>query len=364
MPIPHSIEAFEALKQIPGLLDKPFVLVDVGCSEGIDSKWEMLGEALTVFGFDPLIAEVQRLNREALDNHFFEAAFVVGPDGLRRSADAVKSFPLSSAAQVQEDMAARGASYRQEKFNSGQQIRLAKRSVTLDDYFAAKSGVHPNFVKVDTDGFDFGVLRGASRILSEPGCVGVQVECQFHGDPFDNHSNTFSNIDPFLRQHGFSLYRLEPWFYSRRFLPAPFVYDIPAQTVSGPVEWAEALYFKDAALRHPASLDVTQSDRLPSHLLAALAIYGFSDVIAQIVSGETPGIEPFQAKAVLDRLISGNHVGARTHREFLDIFSEKPELWYPSAVRLQRDKVGGRKSWPRVFWKALFFRINRLMKGR
>lgn len=39
-----------------------FTLLDVGCSGGIDSAWRQFGTHLKAFGFDPSLAEVERLN--------------------------------------------------------------------------------------------------------------------------------------------------------------------------------------------------------------------------------------------------------------------------------------------------------------
>lgn len=320
-----------ALEVIPGFLEHPFVLVDVGCSEGIDGKWRLLKNPLRVYGFDPLEAEVKRLNDSAKEGERYEAAFIVSPQSDKQHEHSPLSFPLTSAAQVQEKMEQSGTSYRQEKFNAGQPVRLATKKFTLDEYFSDLGESSPNFIKVDTDGADFGVLQGAIRTLSSSACVGVQVECQFHGDPFDINSNTFSNIDRFLRQHGFSLYRLEPWHYSRRALPAPFVYDIPGQSEFGPVEWAEAFYFKDEWLRHPEALDEPSLETLPVPLLLALALHGFPDVVAQIISEALKDGEQPTAGAVLDKLIIGNPVGATTYEEYLEMFRQTPQAWFPSA---------------------------------
>lgn len=328
-----SSRALAAISLVPGLRKQVFVLADVGCSGGIDSKWRELENPLRVYGFDPLEGEIRRLTQCAKEGERYEAAFVVGSNTPRDDEGTVASFPLSSAAQVQEQMEQAGESYRQKNFNSGLPLREATRSFTLDDYFTTAEKETPNFIKVDTDGFDFQVLQGASRILSSPECIGLQIESQFHGNPFDDESNTFSNIDRFLRQHGFTLYRLEPWNYSRRALPAPFVYDIPAQTKSGPVEWAEALYFKDNWLRHRDAFDKTLSGGLPVQLIIALALHGFPDVIAQIISAARKTTDSSVLDNVLDRLVEGNSVGATTYEQYLQVFRQKPEAWFPSYAR-------------------------------
>lgn len=45
------------------LASEPFMLVDVGCSGGIDMAFRAFGEHLVVVGFDPNIEEIERLRQ-------------------------------------------------------------------------------------------------------------------------------------------------------------------------------------------------------------------------------------------------------------------------------------------------------------
>ena len=74
--------------------------------------------------------------------------------------------------------------------------------------------------------------------------IGVSIEAQFHG-MLHRHANVFSNIDTFLRSHGFTLYNLETRRYSRSALPRKFAITLPAETEGGQIIWGEALYFRD-----------------------------------------------------------------------------------------------------------------------
>ena len=60
-------------------------------------------------------------------------------------------------------------------------------------------------------------------------------------------ANTFANIDGLLREWGFTLFDLDLWRYSRRSLPDKFVYRLAGQTVTGQVQWGEAVYFRELA---------------------------------------------------------------------------------------------------------------------
>ena len=197
-------------------------------------------------GFDPLLAEVRRLTSIETDRHVaYEAAFVSWP-GLDAtyppSEKCIQPFPRSSAAAAH---ALRDNVYIQEVFNAGAPVELTDRRISLDQYFSDKPC--PEFIKIDTDGWDLPVLLGAETLLGR-NVLGVEVEAQFHGAVHDL-GNTFSNIDAFLRARGFSLFDLDAYRYSRAALPAPFLSDIAAQTTSGQITWGEAVYLRDLA--HP-----------------------------------------------------------------------------------------------------------------
>lgn len=89
------------------------------------------------------------------------------------------------------------------------------------------------------------VLEGAINTIRNHNVLGIEIECQFHG-PSNGFDGCFSGIDQFLRKEGFSLFKLEPVQYSRSALPSRFKYDkLPAQNISGQIQWGDALYLRD-----------------------------------------------------------------------------------------------------------------------
>ncbi len=238
-----------------GLLPREdFLLADVGASGGIHPAWLALKSHLRAVGFDPLVNEVQRLSAENRHEKVaYVDAFVGAPDYGKLfppelAADKVRSRSNQSDARSSSLRAAKlgEMNYEKEVFNSGGEMTFSSRRISLDEYFPPAQRGAIDFIKIDTDGSDYPVLVGAREILESGAVLGLTIECQFHGAVHD-HANLFCNIDRFLRARGFSLYDLEAHRYSRAELPQPFVYDIPAQTLRGQVQWGEALYFRDLA---------------------------------------------------------------------------------------------------------------------
>lgn len=313
----------------------PVALIDVGASRGIHRRWAALGDRFAAIGFDPLIAEVERLNAVETRPHVRYEAALVGcrdydrlfPPELR--ADEITSlhnepYVRSSAAAAH---AIRQQDYVRERFNAGAQVRYTERFITLDEYFAS-SHLRPNFLKVDTDGHDLEVLIGAAGLLGSPDLLGVQVEAPFHG-AVHPYANGFSNIDRHLREHGFSLFDLAAFRYSRAALPAPFAYGVLAQTVSGQVHWGDALYFRDLA--HPSygrmfGIDATRERALK--LAALFAVYGLDDCAAELLVS-APALAELPARARLLDALTPRYFGDLEYSEYMSRFAADPAAWLP-----------------------------------
>ena len=237
--VPHLTQA--------GAFDQsPFHLFDVGVSGGIDDIWRGFAPHLRVWGFDPLLAEIERLNAQAGPGEVYEAAFIGCSQNPEHDWDAPEfknnqSFPRTSAPWAQQALA---MDWVREAYNGNSDVRYAGLRISLDAYAAANDITRMDFLKVDTDGGDMMVLAGARGLLRDGAVLGAQVEAQFHGAHHPD-ANTFANIDILLRGAGFSLFDMDMWRYSRACLPRPFYYDLPGQTTRGQVAWGEALYLRD-----------------------------------------------------------------------------------------------------------------------
>jgi FkbM family methyltransferase len=315
------------------------MLLDVGASGGIDGFWgECFGARLKAVGFDPLIAEVNRLNKSrGYGGIRYEAAFVgfpgydaLFPPPLRQDTIACKnntSFPQTSAARAAEAMRMNSI---KEIYNAGAEVRLTDRHVSLDDY-VQESGIHGvDFVKIDTDGHDIEVILGAEKMLRTQEVLGISIESQMHGASHP-YSNTFANIDRLLREWGFTLFDLDLWRYSRGSLPDRFYYKIPAQTMTGQIQWGEAVYFRDLA--RP---DYQRMHGFPAGLgkkikLACLfEIFGLPDCSVEILVQLQQHTGDKFFSTLLDELVSHYRGSRVSYSQFLEGFDADPKRFFPS----------------------------------
>ncbi|HEY7187259.1 MAG TPA: FkbM family methyltransferase [Vicinamibacterales bacterium] len=313
--------------------DTPFFLIDVGCSGGIEKRWDVFGDRLRAVGFDPLISEVDRLNSvNTRPSVLYEAAFVGCADYDARFPRDMRKDPTSprtlfdrtsaAAAQSRQQM-----SYIQEVFNSSAPLVLSTRRVVLDEYLPPGEREQVDFIKVDTDGHDIEVVLGATGIMDAGGLLGLHVEAQFQG-PHHELANTFSNIDRVMRSHGFSLFDLSTNRYSRAELPATFVYDIAAQTVSGQLMWGDALYFRDlAAPLYEKAWRYTVTPERVMKLACLYEHFGLADCAAELIVKRGTFLDASTRGELLDLLAGG---GPGAYRELMSAFQADPTSFFRS----------------------------------
>ncbi len=322
---------------------EPVMLFDVGCSGGVEPHWFHFGSALHAVGFDPLIAEVDRLNAEAglASKIRYEAAFVgcnnyddLFPKSLRDDRVASRtneSFARTSAAAHAQ---LKSIDYIKENFNRGAEVVLSKTYLQLDDYVARHRIDRVDLLKVDTDGHDIEVLLGARNLLK--GCLAVCVEAQFHG-AVHAYANTFSNIDLLLRELGFTLIDLEPLRYTRAALPGEFAHDLAAQTVGGSIQWAEAIYVRDLAdpdYERKHAFAVSREDVFK--LAAFFDIFGLQDCAAELFLTRRDLISGPADRSVdeLLDLITPDTLGpGRTYASYMSQFRNDPSALFPSRLK-------------------------------
>lgn len=301
-------------------------LIDVGASGGIDSFWRQFQPHLHAVGFDPLLAEVERLNATESDPKIRYEAGWVG-DGTMRGYPPGTLYPFPSSSASEAAQISR-KDYIETHFNSGQEVVYSDRCLSLDQFVEDRNDI--DALKIDTDSFDYFVLKGATKLLTEGRILMVECECQLHeirpGWP------NFADIDKFMRDAGYRLVDLDPWRYTRAVLPGRFLHDIHAQTEDGQAHFCDALYTLDPAL-DDAALERLRPDPAKFAKLALLqAAFGYPDLAAAtLVKMRKVRVLPEQAiDAALDRLVPGNPYGATTYREYLNLFTSDPDNFLAS----------------------------------
>lgn len=313
-------------------------LIDVGASGGISGIWNQFSHCLNAYGFDPLLAEIDRLNSEQIGGGVeYIAAWLSTED--RETLAGVKGRGYHNNYSVKSTSATRaerilGLDYKKTFFNNGCELKFTDVVTTVDSFVSSRD-IDVDFIKIDTDGHDYFVLDGAKRSLEDGKVLGVQVECQFHGSKHP-HASIFSNIDLFLRKRGFTLYELECWHYTKEDLPGEFVYDIPAQTKGGQIQWGDALYFFDPFSEADQFNKLFEQGRKEKllKLMVLFDAFGQGDSAARLIHllmKKNINIENINYLECLDCLVPKNRFNIGSYQEYISLFESSPEKFYPEC---------------------------------
>jgi FkbM family methyltransferase len=183
-----------------GLLETAFTLVDVGVQGGIHPRWNALGSALSVYGFDPLEEAIAPLVRLNLPNHEYHAVALGDEDG-ERDFLVPEVLPASSffPRETKQDQARMAIDPSNWRAIQTRQVPIRRLDTLMSE------GVVPraDFLKIDCEGFEPAVLKGASRFLGESGVLGIESEIGFSSINWPQ--THFLAVYEQLLPHGFRL---------------------------------------------------------------------------------------------------------------------------------------------------------------
>lgn len=236
-------------------LNSPMVLLDIGCRWGfaerfLDAKYH---QRMKVFGFDPDAEECARLM----------ASYSNLPDGF------IQCIPLALADRpgkrnlfITHEPACSSLyppiQYLADNCPALECIKLDKIvSVdvdTLANWMAATGLQSIEYIKVDTQGSELDILKGAGEYLKTARCIDIEVEF----NPIYEGQCLFWEVDAYLRSNGFMLWRMQNMVHysydaERIVLNEPNMahFDNAAQEIlafGGQLFWADARYVHSSVL--------------------------------------------------------------------------------------------------------------------
>jgi hypothetical protein len=172
--------------------------------------------------------------------------------------------------------------------------------------------VDVDFVKVDTQGSELPILKGAGDYLTESN-IGIEVEVEFL--PLYQGQPLFADVDIFLRAQGYELFDLSRHFWRRTGTPGD------KGCFRGQLVYADALYFVSAE-RFESVLANYQDEQARTEkfirAIAVILIYGYYDYALHLcervscVNAQAVEIIKLTIKKHLDRQFMFPQVRGRT----------------------------------------------------
>ena len=257
------------------LLVDDLVVVDVGARWGAGSRWRPFGSRVQVIGFDPDEEECTRLAAEEPDVIYVPLA--LGSRSENATLYRTVEPACSSLYPPIDDLADERPALKVIRPDGEEMVTLT----TLDEWLASSSFDQVHVLKLDTQGSELGVLEGAERELANVRVLEIEVELNpiYEGQPL------FGDVDRFLRDRGFVLWRLGNLTHyglsdvpvemarveDRHFFDAELVVEIDGW--GGQLFWGHAYYVAaDMAQRGSASAAEGARDA------CAAAAFGFADL--------------------------------------------------------------------------------------
>lgn len=216
-----------------------------------------------VLGFEPIAAECDTLNQKFGPQHRY-LPYAIG-DGTRRRFHRCAHSMTSSL--YEPDLECMGMYHNLPHFCQVEES-WEVQTVRLDDIPGARAA---DYLKLDVQGAELDVLRGAEETLRS--VVVIQTEVEFV--PIYRGQPLFADVDRFLRMHGFMFHRFEGT-EGRVLQTVPVRHDNEQERRQ--LLWADAVYIRDIA---------RWSDLTDTSLLKFAAIlhelYGSFDFVAKLL---------------------------------------------------------------------------------
>jgi FkbM family methyltransferase len=268
------------------LLREPFVIVDVGVQGGEHPRWKNLGDFAHVYGFDPIDEVIADLNASQAGraNRSYRCLAIGNEDGKRAfhvSADTYGSSFFSGGPPETGE-------------HNG--ILLGSREVEirrLDSLFAAGELPPADYIKIDCEGFDPEVLRGARSYLAKSNVLCVTVETNFGVSPFYRRT-PFADINDVLVAHRLLVFDLN---FIRAARPS-----YTAARAAHPWRAADAMYDSpDLDVGQPATFDfVFCRDFVQEHTSPQVYMPAENAVIAPTVDKLIKSMINFELHGLMD----------------------------------------------------------------
>ncbi len=237
-------------------LAQPIVVVDVGCRWGFAERFlsNEYRDKFKIFGFDPDQEECERL--QAFYQHLPSGSVTCIPIGLagangKRSLHITKEPACSSLHAPIQFLANNYPSL--DCITPEQMVTV---NVTTIKQWANEHAIDTiDYIKIDTQGSELEILKGAEDLLDSVRCIDIEVEF----NPIYEGQTLFGETDTYLRSKGFMLWRLSNLVhYALGGEPLPLEepntmcfdrHRLEIQAYGGQLFWADARYIHSDVLK-------------------------------------------------------------------------------------------------------------------
>ncbi|GEM_PF-6445185 len=180
-------------------MNRKIVVIDVGCRWGVANEFFTNAKDFYVYGFDPDVNECKRLSQQ-YPNEFLTAIPLALGDVIGEKTLFLTKEPACSSLYQPDPFLIKNYP----AFHCEEEVGQTKVNITTLDNWVEDNAISDiDFIKIDTQGSELDILKGGISNLKK--ARAIQVEVEFN--PMYLEQPLFSDIDLFLREQGFILWK-------------------------------------------------------------------------------------------------------------------------------------------------------------
>lgn len=241
-----------------------FTLIDIGAAGGAHKRWSYFSDSLRVVGFEPDEKEFVKLKNS--DREIWFNIALSDAKGTR-TLHITKSQTNTSFLMPNQEL------LKQLQWSPNEPVTdhdiLKDVDVECDalDSILGSKNVRPDYMKLDTQGSELEILKGADRVLLGDLLI-TEIEVEFA--PLYKDQPLFADIDVFMRERGFILQDLGNFLYMKpRGLAG-------IGGAKGRIIAADALYIKDFSSDYTKLYEMGENKVYAA--VAGYAAYGYPEL--------------------------------------------------------------------------------------
>jgi len=262
---------------------KPIIILDVGCRWGFADKF-LLGddcENLKIYGFDPDENECERLDKLYATDNISLVPIALADKPGKRVLYLTKEPACSSLYKPNKNLTENYFA-----LDCAKEVSQIEVEVSTLDIWAKETEIkYVDYIKIDTQGAELSILKGASSILSSVRFLEVEVEF----NPIYDGQATFAEVDIFLRKFGFVLWKFSNIVHYSKEQESDMIlgndsinYDhhkLKHEVRGGQIYWADAFYIKEDIVNTNYTIESIEQIKRDAYLASKL---GFLDLKSRL----------------------------------------------------------------------------------
>lgn len=288
--------------------NRKLTICDIGARAGAASYWDCLGDSLHVVGFEPDKKECADLCRVNKESGYKFYPYAIHENSGRRKFMITNSPSSSGFDAIDPKFSRRFPTL---PINNSVVSSINIDTISMDEFILGegKEVDEMSFLKIDTEGSELAVLKGAKETLRKKKVLGIMVEVWW--EQGIKQCPPFAELDTFLRSQGFHFFDLSLNYSPRITMPMgnvcfkknsahPNGKFLPMPDARGQATGGDAIYFRDP-IRELSSgkRHIDWDEHTILRLAALFDIFNYGDCGIEILDFYR---ENFSSKIVLEEL--------------------------------------------------------------